>query len=300
MIDIIIPAYNAHDWLGNLLKSIEKQTIKEKLFITIIDDGSSKKYDELLDNLSLTLNINVVRNNVNRGVVYSRELGLRKTNNKYIMFLDADDELVNNKVLEEMLNIFEAQPEANLVCAKEINNGYCRIHEYHLVGKLLKREIIKRYNIKFPKLAIEEDIAFMMSYQTVINARGIYFIDKLFYKYNHINSNSITTKYDFLVNYDYKEFFKAVDFSYKCAKKYHKFNFLKDNLLDIFLNIAKLYSVNINKENKNKGVEEIFLKRCKEFYDKYELYLDMEIKKNKIDENDYFIVIWFIDFIKNI
>ena len=126
------------------------------------------------------------------------------------------------------------------------------------------------------------------------------FIDKLFYKYNHINSNSITTKYDFLVNYDYKDFFKAVDFSYKCAKKYHKFNFLKDNLLDIFLNIAKLYSVNINKENKNKGVEEIFLKRCKEFYDKYELYLDMEIKKNKIDENDYFIVIWFIDFIKNI
>lgn len=300
MIDIIIPAYNAHDWLGNLLKSIEKQSIKEKLYITIIDDGSSKKYDELLDNLKLTLNINIVRNNLNRGIAYSRELGLKKTTNKYLMYLDSDDVLVNNKILEEMYNTFEENLEANLVCAKEINNGYCHLHEYHLVGKLLKRDIIQKYKIKFPKLAIEEDIAFMMSYQTVINAKGIYFIDKLFYKYNHVNSNSITAKYNFLVNYDYKEFFKAVDFSSKYAKKYHKFAFLKDNILNIFLNIAKLYSVNIKKESKNKRVEEMFLKRCKEFYNKYELYLDIEIKKNKIDENDYFIVSWFIDFLKSI
>lgn len=298
MIDIIIPAYNAHEWIGNLLKSIEKQSIKDKLYITIIDDGSLKKYDEVLEKLKLTLNINIIRTSFNRGVAYSRKLGFKKTNNKYLMFLDADDLLVNNKVLEEMYDIVKDNPDANLVCAKEVNNGYCRLHEYHLVGKLLKREIIKKYNIKFPKLAIEEDIAFMMAYQTVINAKGIYFIDKLFYKYNHVNPNSITTKYNFLINYDYKEFFKAVDFSYTYAQKYHKYEFFKVNILNIFSNIAKLYSVNVNKENKNKKVEEIFLKRCQEFYNKYKLYLDMEIKRDKIDEKDYFIIKWFIDFLK--
>lgn len=298
MIDIIIPAYNAHEWIGNLLKSIEKQSIKDKLYITIIDDGSLKKYDEVLEKLKLTLNINIIRNSFNRGVAYSRKLGFKKTNNKYLMFLDADDLLVNNKVLEEMYDIVKDNPDANLVCAKEVNNGYCRLHEYHLVGKLLKREIIQKYNIKFPKLANEEDIAFMMTYQTVINAKGIYFIDKLFYKYNHVNPNSITTKYNFLINYDYKEFFKAVDFSYTYAQKYNKYEFFKVNILNIFSNIAKLYSVNVNKENKNKKVEEIFLKRCQEFYNKYKLYLDMEIKRDKIDEKDCFIIKWFIDFLK--
>ena len=38
MIDIIIPAYNAHDTIEKSLMSISMQTIKEKLNVYIIDD----------------------------------------------------------------------------------------------------------------------------------------------------------------------------------------------------------------------------------------------------------------------
>ena len=90
-IDIIIPAYNAHKWLGNLLKCLDRQSSKSIFQVTLIDDGSVETYDSLINNLNIDLKIRIIRSNRNKGLIEARKLGIKCTENKYIMFLDADD-----------------------------------------------------------------------------------------------------------------------------------------------------------------------------------------------------------------
>ena len=48
MIDIIIPVYEARKFLNRALDSIKKQTISNLIYVTIVDDGSKEKYDDIL------------------------------------------------------------------------------------------------------------------------------------------------------------------------------------------------------------------------------------------------------------
>ena len=43
-VTLIIPAYNAHKWIGDMLRCLEKQTAKSLFLVTIIDDGSKETY----------------------------------------------------------------------------------------------------------------------------------------------------------------------------------------------------------------------------------------------------------------
>ena len=46
MIDLIIPAYNAHDFISDLLFSVASQTISDKINVIIVDDCSKKDYKD--------------------------------------------------------------------------------------------------------------------------------------------------------------------------------------------------------------------------------------------------------------
>lgn len=57
MIDIIIPAYNAHKTIGQTIDSIVGQTYKDKIKITIVNDKSEKNYKEFIDKYSPIIEI---------------------------------------------------------------------------------------------------------------------------------------------------------------------------------------------------------------------------------------------------
>ena len=94
MIDIIIPAYNAHDTIYKALMSISLQVIKDKLKVYIIDDCSDKPYDYLKEDFN-DLDITIKRLDKNVGPGKARQYGIDHSNNPYIMFCDSDDYLYN-------------------------------------------------------------------------------------------------------------------------------------------------------------------------------------------------------------
>ena len=83
MIDIIIPAYNAHATLGRALCSIANQTNRESIVVYIVDDGSECGYDELVNSYSHLLNIKLIRIE-NSGPGNARQVGLDASSNEYI------------------------------------------------------------------------------------------------------------------------------------------------------------------------------------------------------------------------
>lgn len=300
MIDVIVPVYRAGNKIEKLLRSIERQSIKDKLYITIIDDGNDRSIKTLIDKLPLSLNIEVIRLPFNRGASIARMVGLRKTNNEYVVFLDADDELINYNLLEEMYNIINNNSKCNLVVAKEIRLGICSFRLYHIVGRIFRRSIINKYEIFFPNYKLEEDTAFMMSYLSVIPRDSICYINKAIYKYNKNNPNSITANNVFLQNYDYKEFYKAINYAYKIAKRNNDFHFFKENMLEIYISIIIRYYNALKNSSYNLKTNASFLKRTKRFYNNYKIYLNYFDIKSKLSNEEYELYVWFNNLIREV
>ena len=94
-ISVIIPIYNAQDFLYYSLGSCTRQTLRDVEFICI-NDGSTdrsleiaRKFEEIDDRF-------VVIDKHNGGVSSARNAGLEVASGEFIMFLDADDKFEDN------------------------------------------------------------------------------------------------------------------------------------------------------------------------------------------------------------
>ena len=92
---IIIPCYNVSCFLPRLFDSIRKQT-KEDIEYIFVDDGSTDKTTEMLDEFYSKNQAVKVIHQQNSGVCRARNAGLKAANGDYVFFLDGDDYLTDN------------------------------------------------------------------------------------------------------------------------------------------------------------------------------------------------------------
>lgn len=107
IISIFLPIYNKGRYLFQSIKSIQRQTLKN-IEIIAVNDYSNDKSLKILERLAKEdSRIKIINNNKNRGLLYSRAIGIINSSGKYIMNLDPDDELLNNNDLEYLYNIIK-------------------------------------------------------------------------------------------------------------------------------------------------------------------------------------------------
>jgi len=110
-VSVIIPAYNAMNYLPQTLKSVLKQTFTD-FEILIINDGSSDDIVEWASQISDS-RVKLI-SQINQGVSAARNTGIRNAQGEYIAFIDADD-LWEPTKLEKQVNCLEANPVVGLV-----------------------------------------------------------------------------------------------------------------------------------------------------------------------------------------
>lgn len=91
MIDVIIPAYNAHETIERTLYFIAYQRNSENLNVYIINDNSIKDYSKEIDFLKNFINIRELKLKENSGPGYARQYGIEHSDSEYIIFIDSDD-----------------------------------------------------------------------------------------------------------------------------------------------------------------------------------------------------------------
>ena len=126
MIDVIVPAYNAHNTLDDLINSVIMQTINEDVTIYIINDCSDYDYSEFIKRYKRIITIKEYKTSVNGGPGVARQLGLKKSKSKYITFIDSDDIFDNCFALEVLYRTLEDN-NANAVSSafiEECNNSF--------------------------------------------------------------------------------------------------------------------------------------------------------------------------------
>ncbi len=89
-VSVIIPIYNAYEYLRPAMDSVTNQTLRE-IEIICVDDGSTDHSLEIIKEYQAADDrIRIVTEN-NAGVAIARNNGIRRARGEYVAFLDADD-----------------------------------------------------------------------------------------------------------------------------------------------------------------------------------------------------------------
>jgi glycosyltransferase involved in cell wall biosynthesis len=115
LVSILIPAYNAEEWIAETIHSAIAQTWPHKEII-VVDDGSRDRTVDAARRFA-SKNVSVVSIE-NRGSAGARNHAMNLSQGDYIQWLDADDLLAPDKVERQVEALREADSErALLSCA---------------------------------------------------------------------------------------------------------------------------------------------------------------------------------------
>ena len=192
-LSIIIPCYNAGNYINELLDVLVPQLTKECELI-IVDDGSDKPF-------KTDYKCTVIRQE-NQGASAARNTGLDTAKGEYIAFIDADD-LVSDKYIETILNKAKTEKFDYCYLSWKAFGGWNinvllksvddKFPPFNLCvwNRIYKREMIG--NIRFnTKKAIAEDAQFIRDVKE--KGRKKAFIGEYMYFYRSNTEDSLTKR----------------------------------------------------------------------------------------------------------
>lgn len=165
-VSIIIPAYNAENYLKRSLESALNQTYPN-VEVIVVDDGSTDRTAEAV--MAFNDSRIVYAYQTNQGQGAARNHGIRISKGNYITFLDADDAYLASKV-EEEVRFFEAHPEYDAVYCNALHFFSGKPHKlYKLKGKfptgnifmhLLHTSLINPNTLMISRKVVENGVMF--------------------------------------------------------------------------------------------------------------------------------------------
>lgn len=120
-LSIIIPAYNASKFIVNTIESIKQlKGLTNDLEVVIVNDGSTDNTVEIVKDYNLSNNLNIkILSQDNKGVSSARNNGIENASNEYLLFLDSDDLLHEDFLIE--FNKFSNDADIFIYLYEEIN-----------------------------------------------------------------------------------------------------------------------------------------------------------------------------------
>jgi glycosyltransferase involved in cell wall biosynthesis len=212
-ISIIVPVFNAEKFIDVCINSLISQTYSNLELILVNDGSTDDSLNLLMHYKNLYRNIIIV-NKINEGPGIARNAGLDIASGDFVMFLDADDYLIDScceNVIEYMKN-----SDADFVCygAKFFSSGkntisgfsysYKEIKSFDILinylatgeiksvvwNKIYRKSTIDKHAIRFPINRINEDAMFVMKMS--LYAKFIKLVPGVFYFHTSCNPMSFT------------------------------------------------------------------------------------------------------------
>lgn len=183
-ISVVIPAYNAQQYLRETLDCLTVQTLRD-IEVLVVDDGSADDTPEILRTYSEKHPMIRAIRQENAGVAAARNRGIQEAAGTYLYFLDSDDliepdaleklyetaqrhsaELVICKIQNFSRNGTSWQEHAGLLSERERISAYDSdlLWNYLVGNKLYLTSHLRENGVLFPPLRYSEDGAFNMRY----------------------------------------------------------------------------------------------------------------------------------------
>jgi glycosyltransferase involved in cell wall biosynthesis len=96
-VSVILPIYNAEQYLEECLKSIYRQTFKDYELIAI-DDGSTDNSLDILERYRNSINNMTIISRENKGLAFTLNEAIKISKGEFICRMDADDVMIKNRI----------------------------------------------------------------------------------------------------------------------------------------------------------------------------------------------------------
>ncbi|MGM0753098.1 MAG: glycosyltransferase family 2 protein [Bacillota bacterium] len=215
LVSIIVPAYNVEKYIEKCLSSILEQTYSN-IEVIVVNDGSTDKTGQLIDNVSQQDSRVRVLHKKNAGVSAARNSGIDISTGEYLVFVDGDDYIAQDYV-EYMLSLIEntgsefclskrcftksgeKQTESEYIEKLQPEDATALLLSPDVIvgcwNKIFKRSFLFDNNLKFSTtLFYGEGLSFITTASQLSNSVGVG--NRKVYYYRRNNEASATTKFN--------------------------------------------------------------------------------------------------------
>ena len=163
-VSVIVPAYNAAQYIEETLDSIRTQTIQPKEVI-VVDDGSTDQTKQLVENYITKYKypINIYSMPTNKGIGATRQKGVELAKYEHVAFLSSDDVYAPNFIEK---------------CLLQLIPGVATFTSYHRCNSKLQPQIV----FEPPKFSRESVIEWALKKNMYINFSTVIFPRNIFNK----------------------------------------------------------------------------------------------------------------------
>lgn len=216
LVSVIIPAYNAEDYISQCLSSVLSQTLSD-IEVIVVDDGSTDRTASIVEELThRDGRIRLIRQE-NQCAGVARNKGMEVAEGKYLYFLDADD-WIEPDSLEKLCSSAESLGSDIVVARSEgfdNQTGETWLIDYALNGvpfdtlirpsfyvdrlfqrfmgwpwdKLYRAEFIQSSGLLFQPLRTTNDAYFVFC--SLMLAGGVSCVDKVLFHHRANNRKSL-------------------------------------------------------------------------------------------------------------
>ena len=210
-VSVIMPVYNAQEYLERGVDSILGQTFKDYELI-LVDDGSTDDSGKMCDDYAKSNPQVSVIHQTNQGVSAARQKGLDVASGQYVIFADPDD-WIEPTMLEELFDVATNNDADVVICDFWINSSeetgdrkyqnpralssdsvLRQLISGELHGftwnKLYRSSCLRKYNITFPPgINYSEDLWFNCKLFLNQDVKVAY-LQKPFYHYDYYSNSS--------------------------------------------------------------------------------------------------------------
>lgn len=134
LVSILMPLYNAEQWVDETIRSCRSQTYTNWELI-IVDDGSTDASASIVEKTASSEPRITLLRQPNSGACVARNLAFRHCKGDYIMYLDADDLISPDKIELQVEALSHTDSRAVAICAWEhfsdIPSGAITIRPYY-------------------------------------------------------------------------------------------------------------------------------------------------------------------------
>lgn len=288
IVSIIIPVYNAEQYIKETLDSIINQSY-ENIEVLMIDDGSSDKSKEICSSYLKDNRFRYIYQE-NLGAPSARNNGFNYCNGDYVIFFDSDDIFVEDaieKMIKEIRinnsdvvigNFSRFGKNTNISKVNKMLK-YMSISKFLLYftpplpgNKLYKYDFLKKNNLYFDSLKIGQDVNFF--YKAIPNIHSYRIINNSVFLYR-LSDNSISRSYD-------NRILEIINSINLIEENYKNNNFQK-KYFD-YLHLGAMFHINCQISKLSFFVDEKERKKCKE-----QLINEFSIHTSKLKNNMYII-----------
>lgn len=244
-VSIVIPCFNSEKYLENTIGTIINQSFGfENIELILVDDFSTyktpkiiKKYCEKYENI-----VTYPLSEKAGAPGSARNVGIEKGKGEFILFMDHDDEYLENTVeilynsitkqikkydnhkqivigkfqeFEDSNNISDSWiTEDYEISSLDFNENPKFLAIYNIWRMIFPLKFLREEKIKFPEKIFAEDLVFMI--ESFIKSKNIKFINKIVYKWRiiAIDEDNLSASHSKSINY----IGKLID-GYFCVRK---------------------------------------------------------------------------------